>query len=343
MEWTWALLLLIIGIVGIVGSQGFVKKSGKKRKNWTFFFGGIAIVGLLGMSAVGVIPGLSGPINLGDTFAVTGGDNSQGIDVDVTGCDLGTKTTVTLSAIDKYTSLATGGTHRYRINGAPAVDIADAGTFTASPEDQITVLWANESKTLYYGEIGEYKVPCAGAKTFYTELSQNGTLSSSLKDSDDIALEGSANNQTLSAGDVKTLSMKLSGTYQNDFPYGFVAVVEYNNTAIDDVILSTVDGVELQSDVVLQSYSATYGAVSSKKAYAVSAINSNADLNLKVTIDADDSVNPSVGTADVIVTLYPKDYFINEKNGGEFEGPSGEDETNTLTRSGGFTVTIYTD
>ncbi len=341
MDITWATVLIAIGLlVVIVGVAKKMKKS--SRKTWFFFGATVGIIGLVAMSgAVSQLAGLNQNINFGSTLTISPED--QGLNVDVTGCDLGTKTTVTLSATDKYTSLPVGGYHRYRINGAPAVDIADQGTFTASPGDKITVLWNNATTTGYYSSVGTYTVPCAGAKTFYTESANNGTLSSSLKDSDDVTIDGSANNQTLSAGDVKDVSMKLSGQYEKDFTYGFVAVVEYNNTAIDNVILSTESGTELSSATVLQSYASTYGTVSSKKAYLVPAILSNADLRLKVTIDADDSVDPSVGTANVLVELYPENYFINEKNGGAFEGPAGEDEDNTLTRAGGFLETIYVD
>ncbi len=269
--------------------------------------------------------------------------DSEPTTIDVTGCDLGTKTTVTLSAVDKYTTQAVGGYHRYKINGAPAVELADKGTFTASPGDKITILWNNETSTGYYSVVGNYEVPCTGAKTFYVDAVNNGTLSSSLKDSDDDTIDGTSNNQSLDAGDVKDVTVKLSGQYQKDFPYGFDAIVEFNKTNMDDVVLSTEGGSVLTSTNVLQSHSPTYSTESSRKAYLVDPIISNADLKLKVTLDADDSTAPGPSGGDVIITLYPRNYFINEDNLGAFEGPSAEDEDSSLTRDGGFTVTVHVD
>ncbi len=275
---------------------------------------------------------------IGGEEIVEGGLDTSGA---ITGCDLGTKTTITLSAIDKYTSAGTSGTHRYRINGAPALEVSDTGTFTASPGDKLTILWENASTTGYFSDVSNVEVPCSGAKTFYTTLAQNGTLSSSIKDFDDDTV-GSGNNVTLGAGDVKYATVKLSSAYQRDFPYGFVVTVEMNQTSMDDVIL-TQDGVELPSSTIPQSVSPTYSTESSRKAYLLGGIFSNEDVYIKVTLDADDSNNPQVSGGDVFLTFSPLNYFINEDNGGAFEGPSVEDEDNSLTRGAGTTVTIDID
>src|SRR3990167_3931556 len=72
-------------------------------------------------------------------------------------------TTVTLSATDAFNTSASGGTHRYRINGGPATTVADAGTFTALPGDVLSVLWGNGATTSgYYSFSQQLVVPCKG-------------------------------------------------------------------------------------------------------------------------------------------------------------------------------------
>jgi len=342
MDVTWAGVILAVGLLVAIFSVA-KKMKANSRKSMAFF--GIALISLGAIAMSGSIAQLSGlndKISFGDTLSV-GGEEEVDLNVDVTGCDVGTKTTVTLSATDKYTTGAVGGYHRYKVNGNPAIEIADQGTFTASPGNTITVLWNNETSSGYYGSTNTYVLECTGAKTFSTQSVNNGTLTSSLKDSDDNTIDGSANNQTLGAGDVKDVAIKLSGEYKKDFPYGFVAVIEMNKTSMDDVVLSTDSGSVLTTATVPQSYSAVYGAESVKKAYFVPAIVSNSDLRLKATLDADDTINPGPGGSDAIIVLYPMNYFINEDNGGAFEGPSAEDEDNALTRDGGFTVTVHVD
>lgn len=344
MNISWTIGVGIIAVVTLAIAQGLVKKT-STRKMFTWLAIGGVIVAILGFA--NVIPNLNENIGF---LAVAGGgtgvetpEPGTNLQADVLGCDLGTKTTVTLAGVNQYSNAPVGDYNRYKINGAPAVDLADAGTFTASPGDKITVLWANESKVLYFSQVGEYVVPCTGAKTFYANLVNNGTLTSSVKNSDDTLMDGTATNQSMGAGDVKTVSIKLTGTYQKGFPYGFVAVIDMNKTSYDDVTLTDSAGIELPTANVPQSFSYSYYVTeSSKKAYEIPAIMSNAEIVIKAVLDADDTNAPTGAGqgADVVVWVYPKNYFINEDKLGAFEGPAVENEDSGLTRTGGFNVTI---
>ncbi len=341
----YLIALIFAVILGITGA--LIKTSGTRKK--VLWIGGI--IGVVGIIGIFAFPTAFITYNAGtglSFFAVTGGTGSGEIDlgntgtvIDVTGCSTTDSQTITLSATDKYTSVATGGSHRYKINGAPALTVSDAGTFTAYVGNNIEVLWMNASLTSYFSNPESFKVTCNGPRTFYTTLANNGTLTSSLKDNLGIAMTGGVN-QTLGAGDVKDVQITLSGQYQKEFPNGFVGVIDYNKTTIDDVILNK-DGINFASAIVPQTYSITYSSESNTKAYEIPAVLSNADLVFKVTLDADDTINPTVSGSDVILTLFPKNYFINEKNGGSFDGPSAQDENNAVTRTGSIAITINID
>lgn len=257
-------------------------------------------------------------------------------------------TTVTLSAQDKYLSTAVGGSHRYRINGASASTVADGGTFTASPGDSLEIMYYNGSLdgTGYYSKVVKTTVPCKGTFT-PTEnnepmtLSKNGSLTARIWNTNGVVIDGSATNQTMSAGDSKNLKMEIEGQNQRDtLFYGAVLVVEFNKTSLDDAIIS-IGGVELSSASVPQSYSATYGSDSVKKAYEFPSLMGIDLKTLSVTLDADDTIDPEVGGGDVILKFYPKNYYIDDKKGGSYEGPSAEDEYNVVTKPVTYTTTVH--
>lgn len=257
-------------------------------------------------------------------------------------------TTVTLSAVDKYTSVAAGGYHRYKLAGAAAAVVADAGTFTASPGQKLEVLWSNASTTGYFSKVATYTIPCSGTYTptegnSPIQLVNNGSLTTRIFNSNGVLIDGAATNQSLSAGDVKSLKMEIEGSYQKDIPYGVIAVVEFNKTSIDDVVLSNrATGVELVSANVPQVDATTLGTESSRKAYLIDSISSNAIQEFTVTLDADDSVTPGIGS-DVLIRYLPRNYFINDKTGASFDGPAAEDEYNVRTRSAGLSSTLEVD
>ena len=250
-------------------------------------------------------------------------------------------TTVTLSASDKYTTAATGGSHRYKINGGSALTVSDAGTLTASPGDKIKILFMNESSTSYFSQVLDTVVPCSGTKTFSPEggLVRNGTLTIEVFNEEG-NLISDPENETLAAGDVVTLTAKLKGTYQRGFPYGGVMVVEFNGTGsgseIDDVIVDF-GGSEISVPAI---YAITMSVNTRTKAYTIPAILSNQILEGSIVIDADDSNNPKGDLTDILLTFYPNDYLVNEDTGGSYDGPAivDEDSVQTFAHASAFTL-----
>lgn len=338
--WISSIVAVFIAMFAYKSSKVSGKKVGGMPKALVVLVSIALVIGALWMSNVGTLVGL------GSAFSVGGVDNSDQPVQDTNNlidgkCLTADTTTITLSAQDNYLSSATGGTHRYRINGNPALTVSDASTFTASPGDVITVLWENASLDGYFSKVATYTVPCTGTKTYSEKLSRNGTLTVNFFNTDGNKINQVADNQTMVAGDIKNVRTEIEGTYQRDYPYGFIAVVEYNKTAMDDVQL-TQSGVELTSAGIPQTHAPTLGAESTTKAYLISEIMSNQKLDLVAVLDADDTLNPIAGAGnDVIITLFPRNYFINDKNGGAFEGPVAEDEYNAVTRTGQISSVLY--
>jgi hypothetical protein len=338
MDLNWSILILIAGILATFLSQLNVFGKGN-RKSGTWIGLIVAVFGIIVVAGILPITALNSPISFGN-LAVTGGDQSDSGSVSSGFCGV-EDTTVTLSAMDKYLSTVTGGSHRYRVSGSPALTVADAGTLTASPGDKLEVLWANGTNTGYYSSVDSFIVPCKGTFTPDAKtLAQNGTLSVTFFNDPNNQPINAVTNQSLVAGDVKNVKAVVQGQYQKEFPYGFDVVVEYNKTAIDDVTLSS-NGAELQSVAVPQTHSASFSTESSRKAYRMPEAISNKEYDYTVVVDTDDSVDPLPLQGDVKFSFFPRNYFINDKNGGAYEGPSAEDEYATVTRSGQISATLY--
>ena len=106
---------------------------------WVVIVIGFLLVGIVGYMAIqpGLVKQEQLPVN----------DDTGKPAADITVCDAGTKVTVTFAARNAVTGAAAGGTHAYRLNGGAIRTVADAGTATLAPNDKITVLLMNESKT----------------------------------------------------------------------------------------------------------------------------------------------------------------------------------------------------
>lgn len=253
-------------------------------------------------------------------------------------------TTVTLSALNKFTQVAVGGQHAYKINGAPISRVSDAGTFTASPGDVLEILWGNAtSGAAYFSDKSSEPVPCKGTVTLSRDLMQNGTMTIEVFNEEGNLIDTAGENETLGISDVVTLSAKLKGQYQRGFPYGGVIVAEFNGTGststIDDVVVDF-GGKETN---VPSIYAITLGAQARTKAYAVPPIMSNQILSGSVTIDADEANNPLVGGSDVILTFYPYNYFVNEDTGSSYDGPAVEDEDDAQAYGHTTAFTVQVD
>lgn len=323
-----ALVLVALGLFLTIFS--FAKKKFKKRAGRVVL--GVVGVGFVVLSIVMFAsPGWTSMLNVPLALAPGVQENN----VPQQGLPAGTlctveDTTVTLSSSNKYTSTATGGTHRYRINGAPALTVANAGTFTASPGDVLQILWMNgtESRANFFADVSTETVPCSGTKTFDKELYSNGTVTMEVFNEEGNLINTLGENETVSAGDVVTLTMKLKGQYQRAFPYGGVIVAEYPASEIDDLVID-LGGSSTSSP---QFFHANNGS-QSIKAYTIPAFFGTDTLVGSLTIDVDDTVDPTAVLTDVInMTFYGNDYFVNEDTGGSYSGPAIEDEKNTQTK-----------
>lgn len=311
--------LILAGILLAVGAM--TKKSSSRKQMFTVAFV-IGAVGLLPVVMPGTIPFLEGEIGFGGTAAITTVQQTP------SGICAVEDTTVTLSAVDKYTASATGGTHRYRVNGAPALTVSDAGTFTASPGDSVEILWMNSTQgNSYIGKVDKVTVPCAGTKTFSTDLYQNKTLTFEVFNEEGNLVVDDTENETISAGDVVTLRMVLKGTHQGGFPYGGLIVVEYNSTAYDDVSLLAFGG----SEVEVPFSHTLLGTAYKAKAYSIPPILSNKILDESIVIEADDTVDPTATGGDINMTWFTYDYYVNNDNGGSFDGPDAENQNGAVT------------
>jgi len=239
-------------------------------------------------------------------------------------------TTVTLSAVDKYTSVATGGSHRYKINGAPALTVANAGTFTASPGDTLEILWFNATSGAYLSDRSVEVIPCnAGTKTFSRELYANATVTVNVFNSAGNQIDGNTINETIGAGDAKALQGEISASNKAGFSHGGVVTVEYNDTEFDEVTLTSgTFGLSSRggNPTVHKLTSVDNTAVS----YNADALIGSGIKTFTVNYDADDTVNPGT-TSDIVITWRPNNYFINEDTAGSFDGPAVEDEDRTAT------------
>jgi len=322
------LVLIIGGIVAAIA--GAVRDKNTRVMIMRFSWIVLGAGGLLLIPGIGSGIGIPADIDLanlggGDPLAVGTTPTTQ---LTPSGICAVEDTTVTLSAIDKFTAVATGGTHRYKINGAPAQTVSDAGTFTASPGDTLQVLWGNGSETIseYYNDVTNEVIPCSGTKIFSNELLQNGSITIDVFNEDGNRIDRN-NNESLAAGDVVTLSAKLRGQFQRG-TLGGVIVCEYNSSAYDDCIVDF-GGVEVN---VPSIYIIT-NTLSRTKAYSIPAVISTDILQGTVTIDVDDSINPvAAASALVNLTYYAADYFINEDTGASYDGPAVEDEDDVQTK-----------
>lgn len=330
---------LIVGIVGVItlviwATTSKRKKDKRKMLSWIWVIG----LGAFLVGGFANVPFLTDQIDLGDTFSAAPSGVNQGGLPEGTVCAV-EDTTVTLSSIDAYTAAATGGTHRYKVNGAPALTVSNAGTFTASPGDKLSILWLNgsESTANYFSEVSEYVIPCAGTKTFSSELYQNGSFNIRIFNEEGNLLDSSGENETLGTGDVVNLDMDLQGQYQRAYHHGLIVVAEYDKNNYTDVQVQ-LGGMEVDVPNVFASTNTSWTA----KAYTIPPLIGNDRVSGTLYIEVDSSANPTA-IADILLTFYPQDYFVNDDTGGSFDGPAPEDEDDTATRSGTETFTVAID
>lgn len=325
------------------------KKSIKASKTLAVI--AIALIAFGGIPFLGFGNYGSGQVNLGGQTLAVGDQPDTGVtgdvvssNVDVYGCDLSATVTYTLAAQDFYNGTAAGGTHRYRLNNGAWQTVSDAGTISASPKQKLDVLWENGATTGYFSYYESYTTPCS-VTTFSPKLYTNGTLTSVVKDDSGTVIAVATNNQTLNAGDVVTGEVTLKGTFERAFPYGFDAVVEWNNTDLDDVKLLDSAGNEYSLGTEPQSHTDVYGgaAIDTKKTYSLPGLFTTNNLVYQVLMDADDTNNPAAQGScgnNITITYYSKNLYVDDNAGGLAAGPSSQDEDQTLTRAAGAGTSV---
>ena len=337
------ILYIIAGIVGLIGlAFAFSRHSTiNGRSKWIFALPLIAGASFLVLWQMGTLAtwglGLS-PLASGipgeDGIILTPPPSSQYLRED---------TTVTLSGKDLFTGAPAGGNHRYSINGNPALTVADAGTFTASPGDVLDILYGNASTTGEFSVVAREVVPDKGTVTFSTLMVDNGTITTTFRNDVGDRITATGVNQTIGANDLRTVDAKLTVTSETAFQHGLAIIVDYNDTAFDNVKLHQ-GGAEFQITTVPNTYTALWGVNGGTKGYVIPGIfKGGTDLVFKVDLDSG-AMNPTItNLANVTLAYFPMNYYINDDQGGAFAGPSHLDEDNVLTRPGAGTGQLYYD
>lgn len=338
MDLTYGLLLLILGgIVGILGVLVPKQKKTRKTLGWIGFIAlGIGVISLfttipylanvlpLALAPAGPTPPPTPSNQVGEVCAVE-------------------DTTVTLSGQDEYTSVATGGTHRYRINGNPALTVSDAGTLTASPGDQLQILFGNETASTYFRQSLTETVPCLGTKTFSANLLKNGTVTITIFNEDTVKIDAN-NNETLGANDKVDLDITIKSASKTGFPYGGILVVDYNKTLYDKIVID-LGGSSASVPTFFGSLVASQGLLATggdeQVAYSVPAFKDNEKLEGTVSIEVSAIDPTALNVSEIEIIFYANNLFINEDNGGAYEGPSVEDEDNSATFGHETISTLY--
>lgn len=346
----WWVIIGVLTVAGLWAAFTLEKRQkspiGMKRNPFVSLTLGVAAVFLLLQGGFLAGMGLN-PLAIAEG-GTDGGDGviegSGNLEADILGCDLGTKTTVTLAGQDFYTGNAVGGTHRYKVNGAPASTVSDAGTFTASPGDSIEIMWMNETSASYYGLIETVTVPCTGAKTFSQSLYNNGTFTVQIFNEDDNSIDnasgGTGITEALAAGDVVTLDANIKIVFEAAAPYGGVFYANYNTSAFDKVTMDFGgEPVSAPSAVLVPPRSTQHSVV----AVSVPPFFSTDKVFGKITIDVDDTLDPdglTVTGTNMSFAFRPYNVFVNGDTAGSFDAPAVEDEDDVATQTNLRELTI---
>lgn len=348
---TWAMLLLIAGIIGVIISQAAIKKAGT-RKLWTWLsIGGLAI-GAVAM----LVPQLTFLAGLNTPVGSFGGTQTLAVQTTITpgirpvACAV-EDTTVTFSAKDAYSSLAYSGQHAYRVDGGPIRRVSNLGTDVLSPNNKLSILFGNATlsalSSSYFSKTEDFVIPCEGTFEATALLVQNGTtVLDVFNEEGDLITNTSiraATIETLGAGDVVTLVAKIRGQFEREFPYGLIAIVEFDQGQYDDVIIDF-GGQKTSVPVAFSPVFRNNRTV----AYTIPALKSNAVLNGNIVIDSHNSNNPggatnSNETGVPRVVLRALNYYVNEETGETFSGPAVEDEDEVFTHTHSNEFYVYTD
>ena len=229
--------------------------------------------------------------------------------------------TITFSAKDvSDDSINVNGNHQYRICNAGGgcgslKTVANLGTDTASPRDTLEVLFGQGNSTgfnVYLNNYRTFVVPDKGTFEAIDSLWRNGTTTIEVFNEEGNLIDTVAENETLGAGDAPTLTHKIKGTKdRGQYAHGGCLIVEYNQTAYDDVKVSydVIGSVRLSTPDWYSESTTSH----TTKTYQVPAFKDNMILAGSVTPEVDDNVDPvGIGTgSDILMTLVPNEWRFN--------------------------------
>lgn len=345
---------IIAGILAIAGAYFLFKKAKSDKKKVMTILGVVLLVGAAFagawqyglLTSFGIIPigKVAIPYTNYSLTAVPTGGISQ-----VTGaCLTADKTTVTWSWVNKYTNAAGGGTHAYRVSQdggrtyLPAKTVSNAGTDTLAPGNVVQTLFGNGTDGTYYGVVKQETIPCTGAHTISAQAVANGTLTINVFNEEGNLIDGSGENETMGAGDSVNLKIEIQASNKAGFPYGGVFIVEVNGTSMDEEDLELVFQ-DLTTRKVGNPNVHSVTTVDSKVVtFEVSAFEGTGLHTGTLYLKADDTYNPA-DVVDPIVIFRPYDHFINNDNGGTFDGPAVEDEDNLAAFGHITSKTVHVD
>lgn len=202
--------------------------------------------------------------------------------------------TVTLNAQDRYTeSTGMTGSNYYRIydGGVSSLkSVADAGTFTTSPGDELEIwmqLDANEGSH-YVKSIGKQEVPCSGTLEITSLVEPQGNITIKVWNTDgDKTTTTTTVNQSISNGDVLSLDWEIQGEYETYFPGG-VIIFSWLKSSIDKVVPS-LGGSELVASTDILNQHTSRGTKYSERTFVIPELVSNAKVSGTLVVDADDT------------------------------------------------------
>lgn len=209
---------------------------------------------------------------------------------------------------------------------------AEGSSVDFSPNDRVTLVPAvNSTVTGYYGKIDTQIVGLSGTETYAgiiadaSDADQAGMTITVNNVDGTVNSASGGSNQSIGAGQVKTLSFRIDGAYEDDYSTGKVCFAcEYNKTAYDEVILT--------SDVAGSIYPAKSRdcppedlSVASHKTVSSyemdDPITSLKSITGSITVDADDSNDPGkedlLGTdspGEVICSIHDQDVYIDSND-----------------------------
>jgi hypothetical protein len=268
-------------------------------------------------------------------------------------------TTVTVGPAQqryKPTTKATSSYHQVFKNGVDKGAYLDGSTLTANPGDKLEIYYAyNDSQAAnagYYASKQVFTVPCVGEVTT-AEAPDSDAYQLFKSDANNLTKQVfnwnngnlnslTADNMSLTAGDKKTNTMKLFGSYQNGFsPYGKIAtVVSVNSTTYQNIVIGDYPKITAPTHY---RYPAHFGQEVYTYAFELPGIRSNEELDTTLYVEVkttpgDATVLPSEGNA-ISIFFIDQDWFQHTIDGNMVYGYEDNDYGDVGMPD--FNITVY--